>query len=93
MHACTPDSEYFLRGHHRVADRMEGRAWLSGHCRSQPVKNQTLWEHLDELAARHEIDGNWVPGHAASRQRAADKLANGRSILAAGDRYGNSPPP
>jgi ribonuclease HI len=30
----------------------------------KPVKNRDLWEQLDVLAQRHEIEWKWVPGHA-----------------------------
>jgi ribonuclease HI len=41
------------------------------------VKNQDLWQALDALAAGHEIEWHWVPGHAgvAGNER-VDELAN-----------------
>ena len=30
----------------------------------KPVKNRDLWEKLDQLSARHDIEWRWVKGHA-----------------------------
>jgi len=42
----------------------------------KPVKNVDLWQTLDSQAQRHEIDWQWVKGHAgnAGNER-ADELA------------------
>src|SRR5256885_7029491 len=40
----------------------KARGWRTA--ARKPVKNQDLWERLDELAARHELEWHWVPGHA-----------------------------
>jgi len=41
------------------------------------VKNQDLWQRLDELAANHEIEWHWVPGHAGvPGNERVDRLAN-----------------
>ena len=43
----------------------------------KPVKNQDLWQRLDELAAGHEIEWHWVPGHAGvPGNERVDRLAN-----------------
>ena len=43
----------------------------------QPVKNQDLWERLDELCETHKIDWRWVKGHSGHLENErADALAN-----------------
>jgi len=43
-----------------------------------PVKNEDLWQALDELAAQHEIAFHWVEGHAGHPENErADALARG----------------
>jgi len=79
------DSKYLMDG---------VRAWLPGWKRrgwktaaGKPVKNQDLWEALDELASRHDVTWKWVRGHSGhAGNEEADALAN-RAIdemLAAG---------
>ena len=43
----------------------------------KPVKNQDLWQRLEELAAAHRIEWRWVPGHAGvPGNERVDRLAN-----------------
>ena len=43
----------------------------------KPVKNRDLWEKLDKLSARHDIEWRWVKGHAGDvGNERADQLAN-----------------
>ena len=43
----------------------------------QPVKNEDLWQQLDRLAAQHQIQWQWVRGHAGhAENERADALAN-----------------
>src|SRR5690606_42144357 len=81
------DSKYLMDG---------VRAWLPGWKRrgwktaaGKQVKNQDLWEALDELASRHDVTWKWVRGHSGhAGNEEADALAN-RAIdemLAAGQR-------
>jgi ribonuclease HI len=42
----------------------------------KPVKNVELWQRLDEVAKRHEIEWHWVKGHAGTElNERADELA------------------
>ena len=42
----------------------------------QPVKNRDLWERLDALCARHEVQWRWLKGHAGHPlNERADALA------------------
>jgi ribonuclease HI len=58
--------------------------WLAGWKRNgwktaskQPVKNQDLWQRLDQAVQPHQVRWHWVKGHAghAGNER-VDKLAN-----------------
>ena len=57
--------------------------WMAGWKRNgwktaakKPVKNQDLWQALDEAASRHDIDWRWVKGHAGNEgNERADALA------------------
>jgi ribonuclease HI len=41
------------------------------------VKNADLWQRLQDVAARHEVDWRWVKGHAGNDgNERADELAN-----------------
>jgi ribonuclease HI len=71
----TTDSKYVMQG---IND------WLAGWKRNgwktaakKPVKNQDLWQLLDEQCARHQIEWRWVKGHAGhAENERADELAN-----------------
>lgn len=56
------DSEYVRRGITEWMANWKRREWRTAD--RKPVKNRDLWEQLDVLAARHEIEWRWVPGHA-----------------------------
>jgi ribonuclease HI len=69
------DSEYVKRGVTEWLPDWKQRGWKTA--ARKPVKNQDLWQELDALAQRHEIEWHWVRGHAgiAGNER-ADRLAN-----------------
>ncbi len=69
------DSEYVRRGISEWLPAWKGRGWHTAARR--PVKNQDLWQRLDELSCRHHIEWHWVPGHAGvPGNERADALAN-----------------
>ena len=69
------DSEYVRRGISEWLPAWKSRGWRTAD--RQPVKNQDLWQRLDELAARHDLEWRWVPGHAGvPGNERADRLAN-----------------
>jgi ribonuclease HI len=69
------DSEYVRRGITEWVRAWKARRWLTAD--RKPVKNQDLWQRLDELAAGHEIEWHWVPGHAGvPGNERVDRLAN-----------------
>ena len=41
------------------------------------MKNDDLWKQLDELNSRHQVEWQWVKGHAGHPENErADALAN-----------------
>ena len=69
------DSEYVRRGITEWVKSWKARGWKTAD--RKPVKNQDLWEHLDELASGHEIEWRWVKGHAGiPGNERVDRLAN-----------------
>jgi ribonuclease HI len=69
------DSEYVRRGITEWLASWKARGWRTAD--KKPVKNQDLWERLDELAAPHRIEWHWVPGHAGvPDNERVDRLAN-----------------
>jgi ribonuclease HI len=73
--AVYTDSQYVKRGIREWLPAWKARGWRTADKR--PVKNRDLWEMLDALVARHELQWHWVKGHAghAGNER-ADQLAN-----------------
>jgi len=69
------DSEYVRRGITEWLSAWKARGWRTAG--RQPVKNQDLWQRLDELNALHRIEWHWVPGHAGvPGNERVDRLAN-----------------
>ena len=69
------DSQYVRRGITEWLAAWKARGWLTAD--RKPVKNQDLWQRLDELAAAHRIEWHWVPGHAGvPGNERVDRLAN-----------------
>ena len=71
----TTDSQYVRQG---ITQWIEG--WKRNQLRTsakKPVKNQDLWQLLDELTSRHEVTWEWVKGHSGHPDNElADALAN-----------------
>ena len=69
------DSQYVIKGIEEWVGSWKARGWRTAD--KKPVKNQELWERLDELAARHSLEWHWVRGHSgvAGNER-VDALAN-----------------
>ncbi|MGB6602910.1 MAG: ribonuclease HI [Steroidobacteraceae bacterium] len=69
------DSEYVRRGITEWLSGWKARGWRTAD--RKPVKNQDLWQRLDELAAAHALEWHWVPGHAGvPDNERVDRLAN-----------------
>ena len=71
----TTDSTYVKDGITGWIINWKKRGWKTA--AKKPVKNVDLWQALDAQCARHQIDWQWVKGHAghAGNER-ADALAN-----------------
>lgn len=69
------DSEYVRRGITEWLVGWKSRGWKTAD--RKPVKNQDLWERLDAVAARHQIEWHWVKGHSGvPGNERVDRLAN-----------------
>ncbi len=69
------DSQYVRKGILEWLTAWKARGWLTAD--RKPVKNQDLWQRLDALAAAHDVEWHWVPGHAGvPGNERADLLAN-----------------
>jgi ribonuclease HI len=69
------DSQYVRRGITEWITAWKARGWRTAD--RKPVKNIDLWQRLEELAAGHEIEWRWVPGHAGvPGNERVDRLAN-----------------
>ncbi|NMN57326.1 ribonuclease HI [Xanthobacter sp. SG618] len=68
------DSEYLKNGVTKWMHGWKRNGWRTAD--KKPVKNQDLWERLDEALKRHEIRWHWVKGHAGhAENERADELA------------------
>jgi len=71
----STDSQYVQKGISIWIVDWKRRGWRTAD--RKPVKNVDLWQQLDALAARHEIEWLWVKGHAGHPENErADELAN-----------------
>lgn len=69
------DSEYVRKGIKEWVAAWKTRGWLTAD--RKPVKNQDLWQRLDELAASHDVEWHWVKGHSGNPgNERVDLLAN-----------------
>ena len=69
------DSEYVRRGVTEWLPAWKARGWRTA--QRKPVKNQDLWQQLDERRLPHRIEWHWVPAHAGvSDNERVDRLAN-----------------
>ena len=71
----TTDSRYLMDGVRKWLPRWRRNRWLNS--RKKPIANRDLWERLDELSSRFDIDWHWVKGHGDDEGNVrADGLAN-----------------
>ena len=69
------DSQYVKNGMEKWIHGWKKNGWKTA--AKQPVKNEDLWQQLDQLAAQHQIQWQWVRGHAGhAENERADALAN-----------------
>ncbi len=82
------DSQYVIKGITEWLPAWKARGWRTAD--KKPVKNQDLWEKLDQLAAGHTLRWQWVKGHSGDPgNERVDELANLAidALLAAPDQY------
>ena len=71
----TTDSQYVKQGITQWIEGWKRNQWRTS--AKKPVKNQDLWQLLDELTSRHEVTWEWVKGHSGHPDNElADVLAN-----------------
>lgn len=70
------DSKYVMQGMNEWLEGWKAKGWKTAS--KKPVKNQDLWQQLDELVAGHEVTFHWVKGHDGHPENErADALAVG----------------
>lgn len=73
--SLTTDSKYVLKGMTEWINNWRKNGFKTA--QKKPVKNADLWERLDELCSKHDVDWHWVKGHAGHEMNErADFLAN-----------------
>jgi len=71
----TTDSQYVRNGITEWISNWKRKNWRTAN--RQPVKNVDLWQRLDDLVGRHDIEWHWVKGHSGHvENEIADALAN-----------------
>lgn len=69
------DSQYVKNGITQWIHNWKKNKWKTAD--KKPVKNADLWQELDIIQQKHQIDWNWVKGHAGHPENEkADALAN-----------------
>ena len=73
--ALTTDSTYVKDGITQWLVNWKKNGWKTA--ARKAVKNQDLWQQLDDQASRHRIEWRWVKGHSGHLENErADALAN-----------------
>jgi ribonuclease HI len=68
------DSNYLRQGITAWLPAWKARGWRTAD--RQPVKNQDLWQRLEQALARHQVNWHWVRGHSGDPDNErADQLA------------------
>ncbi len=69
------DSQYVIKGITEWLPSWKARGWRTAD--RKPVKNQDLWERLDQVVGPHTIQWQWVKGHSGDPgNERVDALAN-----------------
>lgn len=69
------DSEYLKRGITEWLEDWKRRGWRTAD--KKPVKNLDLWQQLEPLAAKHEVEWHWVRAHSGiPDNERVDSIAN-----------------
>lgn len=73
--ALYTDSQYVRKGITEWIHGWKRNGWKTAS--KQPVKNQDLWQRLDQQIGKHDVKWHWVKGHAGNEgNERADALAN-----------------
>ena len=73
--SLTTDSTYVKDGITQWLVNWKKNGWKTA--ARKAVKNQDLWQQLDDQASRHRIEWRWVKGHSGHPENErADALAN-----------------
>jgi ribonuclease HI len=84
------DSNYLRQGITTWLPAWKDRGWRTAE--RKPVKNQDLWQRLEQALARHRVEWRWVRGHSGDPDNErADQLA--RTALRAGHAGGEPAAP
>ena len=71
----TTDSQYVKNGITKWIHNWKKNGWKTAN--KKPVKNKSLWIHLDEVISGHKIQWEWIKGPSGHPQNeSADELAN-----------------
>ena len=71
----TTDSQYVRQGITQWIHNWKANGWKTS--QKKAVKNQDLWQQLDELISSQKISWHWVKGHSGHPENErADALAN-----------------
>ena len=69
------DSKYVMDGATQWMHNWKKNNWKTAG--KKPVKNVDLWQQLDKELSAHQVQWNWVKGHAGDEgNECADSLAN-----------------
>lgn len=70
----TTDSSYVKDGITKWIFNWKKNGWKTAN--KKPVKNQELWQKLDEMTQKHKVNWHWVKGHEGHPENErADALA------------------
>lgn len=71
----TTDSKYVMNGITQWVHGWKRNGWKTAS--KKPVVNQDLWERLDALASKHDVEWQWVKGHSGhDENERVDQAAN-----------------
>jgi len=71
----TTDSVYLKNGITQWLSTWKSRNWRTAG--KKTVKNIDLWQQLDAVSSKHEVEWHWVKGHSGHPENEhADRLAN-----------------
>ncbi len=71
----TTDSQYVKNGITLWVAGWKKKGWKTA--ANKPVKNQELWQRLDQAIQQHQVEWFWVKGHSGHPENErVDELAN-----------------